>query len=125
MFFQVRRMQIINHKSSHRGWLLKLSSIFSSPKRRDSLPLCIESDTILAVEVEQSRSRHASLVTGEGEHGKRNGDGNVNSNLSRLNALLEVCCARSRLGEDDCAVAPFVAIDYVNRAVDCIGFNAK
>lgn len=122
---QFRRMQVGDQESSHRGWLLKLSSIFSSPKRRDSLPLGIESETVFSVEVEQSRSSNTSLVTSKGEHGKGNGDRDINSNLSGLNTLLKVCCARSGLGKDHCAVAPFVTIDKVDRAVDCIGLNAK
>lgn len=122
---QVHRMQITDRKSSHRSWLLKVSSILSSPQRRNSLPLCIEPDTILSIEVKHSRSSNTSLVTSEGEHGKGDRDGNIDSNLPRLNALLEVRGARSGLGKDDCTVAPFVAVDKINCTVDCIRIYAK
>lgn len=118
-------MQVTDHKSGHRSWLLKLSSILSSPQRRNSLPLCIEPDTILSIEVKHSRSSNTSLVTSEGEHGKGNGDRNVNSNLTRLDTLLEVSRARSGLGKDDCTITPFVAVDKINCTVDCIRIYAE
>lgn len=122
---QVRHMQVTDHKSSHRSWLLKVSSILSSPQRRNSLPLCIEPDAVLSIEVKHSGSSNTSLVTSEGEHGKGDRDGNINSNLTGLNTLLEVRRARSGLGKDDCAVAPFVAVDNINCTVDCIRIHAK
>ena len=68
------------------------------PASSDCLPLRVELNCALAVEVRDAP--HASLVSSEREHGKRNGNGQIDSNLSSFNLGLVLSRGMSVLCED-------------------------
>ncbi len=99
----------------HRNLLLGGQGILCTPQARHRLPLCVESQTVLAVEVGHSRTGDGLLVSGEAEHGQRHGDGHVDTDLPGLELLLEQGRRGAGAGEDRGAVAVGVRIDQVDR----------
>ena len=57
------------------------------------------------------------LVSSEGEHGQRDGDRDVYSDLSRLDLVRKFTCGGAVVGKDGGAVAPLVAIHDGDRLV--------
>jgi hypothetical protein len=97
--------------SRHNNIRLRANSILRLPEARHSLLLSVELHTRLAVESVGSATCDGLLVSGEREHGKRHGDGDVDSNLAGLDLLLEACGGCAGACEDCGAVAVFVCVD--------------
>ena len=57
------------------------------------------------------------LVSSKGEHGQRDGDRDVYSDLSRLDLVRKFTCSGAVVGKDGGAVAPLVAIHDGDRLV--------
>lgn len=100
--------------SRHRDLLLGCQSILCTPQTGDGLPLGVEAQAVLAVEVGQAGSGDTLLVAGEAEHRQRDGDGHVDADLAGLKFLLEQRRSRAGPGEDGRAVAVGVGVDEVN-----------
>jgi len=82
------------------------------PARSNGLPLSVEVNSSLTVEV--GSSPHGGLVSGEGEHGEWDWDGEVDSDLSGLDFVNEFTGDVSVLGEKSNTVTPRVGVDEVN-----------
>lgn len=102
----------------HDNIRLRANSILRLPEASHSLLLGVELHTRLAVESVGSATSHGLLVAGEREHGKGDGNGNVDSDLTGLDLLLEASrgCAGAR--EDGGAVAVFVCVDEGDGVVE-------
>jgi len=87
-------------------------SVLFLPAGSDGLPLGVELNGTLSVEV--SGSPHGGLVSGEGEHGKGDGDGEVDTDLTGLNLVLELAGDMAVLGEDGGTVTPLVGVHEVD-----------
>jgi len=77
--------------------LLSLLGLFL-PASSNSLPLSVESNCTLPVEV--SGAPHGGLVAGEAEHGKRNWDRKIDSNLTSFDLSLELASGVSVFSEN-------------------------
>lgn len=71
---------------------------FFLPTSGDSLPLSVELNCALSVEVRDAP--HTGLVSREREHGEGDGDGQVDSNLTGLDFSLEFASSVSIACED-------------------------
>lgn len=81
-----------------------------------------EFDSALSVEVKISGD--GFFVASEREHGKRNRDGNVDSDLTALNFTLEFVSCRSGSCENSATVSVFVSVDEVNSFLKSIDVKA-
>lgn len=97
---------------------LGADSIVRLPEASHSLLLGVELHTGLAVEGVGSATSNGLLVASEGEHGKGDGDGNVDSNLAGLDLLLEASRGCAGACEDGGAVAVFVGVDEGDGVVE-------
>lgn len=75
--------------SRHNTLSLGSNSILTPPQTRHRLCLSKERKTRFAVEGTGTASSYRLLVAGEGEHGKRYGDGNVDADLTGFDVALE------------------------------------
>lgn len=100
--------------SGHGDLLLRSNGIFSSPQAGDGLPLCVESEAVLAVEVCGTGAGNAGLVASEAEHGQGDGDGYIDTNLAGFKFFLEQRCCGAGLCEDCGSVAVRIGIDQVD-----------
>ena len=73
----------------HGDLLLCGDGILSPPQTGDGLPLGVESEAVLAVEVRSTGTSNRLLVTCEAEHGQRDWDGYIDTDLTCLKLLLE------------------------------------
>lgn len=73
---------------------------------------------LLSVEVRIAEER--TTRTGEGEHGKRNRNRDVNANLSNIDILGELSRCRSVGRENGCAIAVRIVVDEIDRIVECV-----
>jgi hypothetical protein len=94
------------------------NSILRLPEASHSLLLGVELHTRLAVESVGSATSDGLLVASEREHGKRDGDGNVDSNLAGLDLLLEASRRCAGACEDRGAVAVFICVDEGDGVVE-------
>lgn len=92
-------------------------SVLASPQTGHRLCLRIEVQSTFSIEVAGSSSCYTSLVSCEGEHGKRHGDGDVDTHLARLDVLLEAGGSAAALCEDGNAIAVFVCVDELNGVI--------
>lgn len=95
------------------------------PQRGNSLQLSVEVDSRAAVESAGTTTGNRLLVTGEGEHGQRDGDGHIDSNLSGLNVATEGLGRGTRLGEDGDSVTVFVLVNQLNGIVNGLDVQAN
>ena len=93
------------------------------PASGDSLPLSVELNGALTVEV--GGTPHAGLASSEGEHRERDGDGKVDANLSSLDLVLELAGTVSVLGEDGCSVTPSVVVHEFDSFVHGLSADNK
>jgi hypothetical protein len=98
----------------HGNLLLRGDSVLSPPETGDGLPLSVESEAVLAVEVRGAGTGDALLVSGEAEHGQRHGDGHIHANLTGLKRLLEQRRRGARLRKYGRTIAVGVGIDQVD-----------
>jgi len=82
------------------------------PASRDSLPLSVELDGSLSVEVRGTP--HAVLVTREREHREGHRDRKVDTNLTGFDLSLELTCDVTVLGEDRSSISPSVVVDEID-----------
>ena len=73
--------------------------------------------------VEVRGAPHAGLVSCEGEHGKRNGDWKVDSNLTSLDISLELACSVPVFREDGSSIAPLTVVREIDGLLE--SFNAN
>ena len=78
--------------------------------------MSVECNSALAVEI--GSAPHASLVSSEGEHGERNWDGQIDSNLAGFNLSLELASGMSILREDRSSITPLVRIGEVDSILE-------
>ena len=97
---------------------LGANSVIRLPEAGDSLLLSVELHTGLAVESVGSATGDGLLVAGEGEHGKGDGNRDVDSNLTGLDLLLEASRGCAGACEDGGAVAVFVCVDEGDGVVE-------
>lgn len=97
----------------HRDLFLGGDGVLGLPQTGDGLPLGVEAQTVLAVEVAHAGTGDGFLVAGEAEHGQGHWDGDVDTNLAGLELLLEQRRRGSAAGEDGRAVAVRVAVDQI------------
>lgn len=102
----------------HDNIRLLANSILRLPEAGHSLLLGVELHARFAVESVGSATCHGLLVAGEREHGKGDGDGNVDSNLAGLDLLLEASRGCAGSGEDGGAVSVFVCVDEGDGVVE-------
>lgn len=93
---------------------LSSNSILAPPQTRHSLSLRVKVQTGLSVESARAATSNTFLVSGKGEHGERDRDGYIDSDLAGLDVALEAGGGCARVGEDGYAVAVFVAVDQVD-----------
>lgn len=98
--------------------------ILALPKTGDSLLLGIELQARLAVESVGTATSNTLLVTGEREHGKRDRNWHVDTELASLAFLLELGGGRPGAGEDGSTVAVFVGVNHVNGVVKGLDIEA-
>lgn len=98
----------------HRDLLLRGDSVLCPPETGNGLPLGVESETVLAVEVRGAGAGDALLVAREAEHGQGYGDGHINANLTGFEVLLEQRRRGARLCEDGRTIAVGISIDQVD-----------
>jgi len=91
------------------------------PSSSDSLPLSVELNSTLSVEV--GGTPHRGLVSSEGEHRERDGDGQVNAELTSLTLVLEHAGGVTILGEDSGTVTPWVGVHNIDSMLGIIGSN--
>jgi len=82
------------------------------PACGDSLPLGVELNGALAVEVRSTP--HAGLVSSEGEHRKGDRDGQVDADLASFDLRLEFAGSVAISREDSASIAPGVSVDEVD-----------
>lgn len=109
--------------SGHDHVSLGANRILTLPKAGDSLLLGVELQARLAVESAGTTTGNTLLVTGEREHGKRDGNGHVDTELASLTLLLELRGGRAGACEDGGTVAVFVGVDHINGVVK--GLNVE
>lgn len=63
------------------------------------------------------------LVSTPGEHGKRDGDGHVDTNLSNVDISLELARSGSGLGEDGGSVTIPVLVDNLDGFVESVSLD--
>lgn len=80
---------IILFMRGHDNASFAMRRILAAPETRDSLLLRVELQAGLAVEGVGTAPSDTLLVPGEGEHGKRHGNGDVDADLTGLKILLE------------------------------------
>lgn len=95
--------------------------MFFFPSGGDGLKLSVESHTLLSVEVQVTTE--GTLATGEGEHGKRNGNGKVDTNLTTFNVMLEVSSSRTGSGEDGGTVTPLIVVNELDGFFKSVNVN--
>ena len=83
------------------------------------LPLGVELHGALPIEVRGAP--HTVLVAREGEHGQRNGNRQVDSDLSGLDLSLELASSMAVPCENRCSVSPTVVVDKSNCTLQSIG----
>lgn len=98
--------------------------ILAAPETRDGLLLRIELQPGLAVEGAGPAPGDTLLVPGEGKHGQRHGDGDVDPDLTGLEILLEARGAGTGTGEDGRSVAVWVLVDHVDGVVQGVDIQA-
>jgi len=101
---------------------LELGGILGSPELGDGLELSVEMHTGLSVEIVAGADVRF-LVSSEGEHWKRNWNGDVDSDLSSLNLMLEFSRGSSVVGEDGGTVTPLVVVDKSDGLIEGFGFD--
>lgn len=97
--------------SGHGDLFLGGEGVLGAPQAGDGLPLGVEADAVLAVEVGHAGSGDGLFVAGKAEHGQGDGDGDVDADLAGLELLLEQARGRAGAGEDGGAVAVGVGVD--------------
>jgi hypothetical protein len=102
----------------HDNIRLRADSILRLPEAGHSLLLGVELHTRLAVESVGSAASHGLLVAGEREHGKGDGNGNVDSDLTGLDLLLEASRGCAGACEDRGTVAVFICVDEGDGVVE-------
>jgi hypothetical protein len=90
--------------SRHNTLGLGSNSIFTPPQTRHRLCLSKEGKTGFAVESACTASSYRLLVAGKGEHGERNGDGDVDADLTGFDVALEAGGCGARVCEDSDAL---------------------
>ena len=100
----------------HRHISLRSQRIFLLPQTRHRLLLRIKVESNLSIKRIRTTARNTLLVPREREVGNtnRDWDGDVDTDLSALNVLLERLCGGTGLGEDGYAVAVLVGVDEVD-----------
>lgn len=93
-------------------------SILALPEARDRLLLRVKVDTGLSIESVRTTTRNTRLVTREAEHGERDGDGDIDPDLSGLDFFLEFSGSGTGRGEDCSSVAVFVVVYESDGVVD-------
>lgn len=101
-----------------------MGSIFATPQARHRLLLRVELHAGSAVESVGTATGNTLLVASKGEHRQRNGDGDVDANLSGFDVLLESRRRRSRGCEDGGTIAVLVIVCQRNRIVESIDIKA-
>lgn len=92
---------------------------FLLPAGSNSLPLSVELNSTLAIEVRDTP--HAILVASEGEHREGNGDGQVDSELASLDLSLPLAGGVAILGEDSSSISPPVIVDQIDGFLERVG----
>ncbi len=94
------------------GWEMSLETLRLSglllPASSDGLPLSVELNSALAIEVRGAP--HAIFVTSEAEHGQGNRNRKVDTDLTSVDLSLELASGVAILGENSCTVAPSVSV---------------
>ena len=108
----------------HNHMSLGANRILRLPQASHGLLLRVELQPRLSVEGVGATTSNTLLVTGEREHGQRDGDGHVNANLAGFDVLLEPRGRGARAGEDGGAVAVFVGVDQVDGVVERVHVQA-
>jgi hypothetical protein len=103
----------------HGNLLLSRNRILTLPQTRHSLPLRIEVDSTLAVEIARPATRHRLLVPREAEHRQRHRNRDINTQLAGLDLLLELGSGGARLCEDGRSIAVGVGVDESNGFIGC------
>lgn len=96
----------------------------SLPQGRNSLELGIEVNAGLAVKGAGAAAGDALLVSGEGEHGQRDGDGDIDSDLTGLDVAAEGLGRGSGAGEDGDAVSVLIGVDEFDGIVNGVYVEA-
>lgn len=103
--------------SRHYDTCLAANRILALPEAGHGLLLGIELQARLAVESVRSTTSNTLLVTSKGEHGQRDGNRDVDTNLAGLDVLLETRRGRARPRKDSGAIAIFVGINQVDGVI--------
>ncbi len=101
-------------------YLLGLLGLFL-PSGGDGLPLSEELDSTLAVEV--AGSPETGLAASEGEHGKRDRNGEVDTNLTALSLVLELSGSVAILSEDSSTITASMIVHKINSLLESIDSN--
>ena len=91
------------------------------PSRSNGLPLSVESNSSLSVEV--CGTPHACLISGEREHGQRNWERQVDSHLSGFDFMLELSGVTSRAGKDRDTISESVTVKNIDTFLKGINSN--
>jgi len=109
--------------TSFEDWHLSCHSlgflVVHLPSGGDGLPLGVELDGTLSVEV--GGSPHGALVSSEGEHWEWNWDWEVDSNLSSLDLVLELSSVGSASCENSNTISILVSVDDLDGFVNVSG----
>lgn len=105
-------------QSRHSNIALGANHILGLPQTRHGLPLRVEPQTVLSIEVTCPSSSNRLLVSSEGEHRQRHRNRHVNTQLAGLHLLLEARRGRAGSCEDSCTVTVGVVVDQLDRFVD-------
>lgn len=99
-----------------------MAHITLSPQLRYGLGLQVEVDSLFSIEVRVSEE--AAPRSGEREHGQRNGNGNIDSDLSYVDLLHEFPGSRSVSCENAGSVSVGVLVDELDGIVNGFGGEA-
>lgn len=102
----------------HRNLFFRCYCILRPPQACHSLPLRVEINTTLAVEIACATTGYRLLVSGEAEHWQWDWNRDINALLAGLDLFLEARCGCTGAGKNRCAVAIGVGVDERDSFVD-------
>ncbi len=92
-------------------------------RRTDSTNLILSVEIESTFSVEAKITQSAALVSTPREHGQRNGNGDINTNLTDVHFNFEFTAGSARLGEDCSTVTVVVVVDDVDCIVQVVGLE--
>lgn len=124
MFGSMRIAEILSRVRRHHRLRLGRNCIFRPPQTCHCLPLRVEIQAGLSVEIARTSPSHAALVAREAEHGQWHGNRDVDAQLAGGDVLLELGRRRPGASEDGGAVTVWIGIDQLDSVIEAWGIEA-